>query len=116
MIAPNILYTTQLSVVAAFVDGQVSEEEIATIILEVSTKFKTDATEIENLVRKLVASYQNKDIATNPVTALRMAVTALRGLSKRDALVAFTIANKVLACGGHSADEDSFIYQLSLLV
>lgn len=116
MLKQSTVFTIQLATVAALVDGQASEDEINTIVSEVSKKFKENAEEVRELTQRLVNVYQAKEVGSNPLAALKFAVKALQGLSKRDSLAALAIAQSVLASGGRTAEEDSFIYRLSQLV
>ncbi|MBU7582265.1 MAG: TerB family tellurite resistance protein [Nostoc sp. TH1S01] len=116
MLKQSTVFTTQLAVVAAVVDGQASEEEINIIVTQVSKKSKDNPEEIRRLTENLVKVYQAKQAGTNPLVALKFAVKALQGLAKRDALAALAIAQSVLESGGVTAEEDSFIYRLSQMV
>lgn len=116
MLKQSTVFTIQLATVAALVDGQASEDEINTIVGEVSQKCKENEDEVRELTQKLVNVYQAKEVGSSPFTALKFAVKALQGLSKRDSLAALGIAQAVLACGGRTAEEDSFIYRLSQMI
>lgn len=116
MLKPSTVFTIQLAVVAALVDGQASEEEINTIVTEVCNRSRENTDEVRKLTESLVKTYQAKEVGSSPLAALKFAVKALQGLAKRDALAALAIAQSVLECGGRTAEEDSFIYRLSQLV
>ncbi len=111
-IKTNAIHATQLGVIAALVDGQVSQVEKDTLVAKVSERFRVDAEEVTRLAKGMIEMYQELNISTSPAIALHYAVKSLDNLSTFDKRTAFDIAEQVIVSGGMDGVEKSFLAQL----
>lgn len=111
-IKTNAIHATQLGVIAALVDGQVSQIEKDTLVAKISERFRVDAEEVTRLAEAMVEMYRGLNISTSPAIALRYAVKSLDNLSTFDKKTAFDIAGEVIVSGGMDELENGFLAQL----
>ena len=111
-IKTNAIHATQLGVIAALVDGQVSQVEMDTLVAKISERFRVDAEEVTRLAKGMVELYQGLNINTSPAIALQYSIKSLDNLSTFDKRTAFDIAEQVIVSGGMDGVEKGFLAQL----
>ena len=111
-IKPKALYTVQLAVIAALVDGEASQPERDAITQKVSEHFRVDADEVSRVATLLIEQYQERNINSSPSVALHFALKSLSNLPLFDRPTAFRIAEEVIESGGKDQTEIGFLARL----